>query len=175
MTKSGPGQRSGLSFGVRMVSGWKEIVEKHRGALGLAPPASLPELEAAEAKLGGFPDGLRGLLLQSNGVRDRIGYRIVWPIEEIVKQNVLFRGNPDFRELYMTFDSLLFFGEFGNGDQFAYAVHADGKVRNPDILVWDHETDERLWMAADLARFLERAVHDTLDHHVYDRLGRRLA
>lgn len=157
-----------------MVSGWKEIVEKHRGALGFAPPAGLRDLEAAEAKLGAFPDDLRALLLQSNGVRDQVGYRTIWSIEEIVKQNVLFRSNLDFRELYMTFDSLLFFGEFGNGDQFAHAVHADGKVRKPDILVWDHETDERLWMAAGLARFLERAANDTLDHHVYDRQGRPL-
>ncbi len=60
-----------------------------------------------------------------------------------------------FKELYMPFDHLVFFGEDGGGDLFAFAVHADGRNHKDDIYRWDHETDGRSWYAACLEQFLE--------------------
>ena len=54
----------------------------------------------------------------------------------------------------MPFDPLLFFGDAGNGDQFAYAIH-EAQVRRNDIFAWDHETDSRTWVAPSLERYLE--------------------
>jgi hypothetical protein len=54
----------------------------------------------------------------------------------------------------MPFDALLFFGDAGNGDQFAYGI-LDGEVRMPDIFAWDHENDSRYWVAPDLRQFIE--------------------
>jgi len=64
-------------------------------------------------------------------------------VERIAADNVGFRSNADFRELYMPFDPLLFFADAGNGDQFAFP-------RTPprdEVFVWDHEDDSRRWVA----------------------------
>nr|WP_280703686.1 hypothetical protein [Kitasatospora sp. GP82] len=44
----------------------------------------------------------------------------VWAIEQIVEQNLYFRSDGSFARLYMPFDALLFFGDNGGGDQFAF-------------------------------------------------------
>ncbi|MFC8130073.1 SMI1/KNR4 family protein [Streptomyces sp. NPDC057302] len=52
------------------------------------------------------------------------------------------------------FDALLFFGDNGGGDQFAF-------VRTPerdDIFAWDHGTDSRKWIAPHLESFLRDAL-----------------
>ncbi|MFC8033052.1 hypothetical protein ACFUVU_09590 [Streptomyces griseoincarnatus] len=41
----------------------------------------------------------------------------------------------------MPFDSLLFFGDNGGGDQFALVVAQE----RDDVFVWDHETGSRMW------------------------------
>jgi hypothetical protein len=57
--------------------------------------------------------------------------------------------------LYMPFDHLLFFGDYGGGDQFAFPIHADGEIHKLDIFRWDHETDARSWYAGGLEQFFE--------------------
>ena len=54
----------------------------------------------------------------------------------------------------MPFDSLLLFGQLGNGDLFAHPV-LDGAVRE-DVFVWDHEDDSRTWYGRDAADALQR-------------------
>ena len=78
----------------------------------------------------------------------------VWSLEQIVQQNLYFRTAPDFAGLYMPFDPLLFFGDKGGGDQFAFVV----TPRRPDIFVWDHESDSRRWVANDLSDYLGRSL-----------------
>jgi hypothetical protein len=56
----------------------------------------------------------------------------------------------------MPFDHLLFFGAGAGGDRFAFAIHADGKIHKHDIFRWNHETDERVWIANSLETFFER-------------------
>lgn len=51
----------------------------------------------------------------------------------------------------MSFDSLLFFGDNGGGDQFGFARTGTGM----DIFVWDHENDSRMWVASGLGPYLE--------------------
>ncbi len=50
-------------------------------------------------------------------------------------------GGPDFANLYMPFEAMLFFADAdaGNGDQFAFVI----RDRPADVFVWDHETDSR--------------------------------
>jgi len=55
----------------------------------------------------------------------------------------------------MPFNHLLFFGDAGNGDQFAFSIHADGKIYRPDVFVWNHEDDSRTWIAPSLKTFFE--------------------
>jgi hypothetical protein len=91
------------------------------------------------------PDELRELLRQTNGVCAEHGSGLVWSVEEIIKVNTEFRQRGDFAELYMSFDQLMFMGDNGGGDQFAYVRVPAG--RPDDVFVWDHETDERKWVA----------------------------
>ena len=101
-----------------------------------------------------FPAELVALLSESNGVLGEYGLGLVWPVERIVSDNVSFRANAEFREIYMPFDCLLFFGDAGNGDQFAFSI-CGGVIRSDDVFVWNHENDSRTWVAPSLRTYLE--------------------
>jgi hypothetical protein len=53
----------------------------------------------------------------------------------------------------MSFNSLLFFADAGNGDQFAFAIR-NGQIRSSDVYVWNHENDSRNWVAPSLEKYL---------------------
>jgi hypothetical protein len=101
-----------------------------------------------------FPAQLASLLKESNGVQGEYGLGLLWSVERIEEDNLKFRTFPDFRKLYMPFNALLFFGDAGNGDQFAYTI-LEGEVRRGDIFVWDHEDDSRIWVAPSLSVFYD--------------------
>jgi hypothetical protein len=134
---------------------WQELIRRLITDCEFAPPASLGRLAAAEQALGvELPGDLRSLLLESDGVLGEYGLGLVWSVERIETDNIAFRSNADFRELYMPFDHLLFFADAGNGDQFAFAILA-GAVRRPDVFAWNHEDDSRTWVAPSLEKYLE--------------------
>lgn len=134
---------------------WKQLVEQFSPSVTCHAAASESQLAAAESDLSiRFPNELRSCLLESNGIDGEYSLALVWPLERIVEDNKQFRGNSDFSELYMPFDSLLFFGDAGNGDQFAFAI-VGGQIRRSDVFVWNHEDDSRSWVAPSLAKFLE--------------------
>lgn len=133
---------------------WRELVQRfypeHLFQAGTGEAA----VSQAERRLGHpLPTDLRDLLGESNGVFGAYGLGLVWPISRIVEDNLAFRTNADFRELYMPFDSLLFFGDAGNGDQFAFRLVS--VLWDKDIYAWNHEDDSRTWVAPDLAQYLE--------------------
>lgn len=139
---------------------WRGRLAAFGDAARFAPPASPAALGSLETALGlALPDELRSLLAESDGPADRYGASVVWPAAEMARQNREFRTNPDFRRLYMPFDSLLFFGEAGNGDQFFHRI-LDGHVRHPDVYLWDHENDSRTWRAGSLAIFLPSVLQE---------------
>ena len=107
-----------------------------------------------------LPDDLRSLLAQSDGVEGIYGLDLVWPSARILDDNTKFRTLPTFRDLYMPFEPLLFFGDAGNGDQFAYRI-CGGRVR-PGIFLWNHENDSRSWAAPSLERYFEWTFAETL-------------
>jgi hypothetical protein len=131
---------------------WRErIIEA-----GFQPmaPASEEVIATAEAVVGcRLPEDLRALLLESDGATDAYGYEVVFAAERIESENRQMRTFPDFAELYMPFDPLLFFGAAGNGDLYAFRILA-GEVRDDTIFVWDHETDSRSDCSWGLERFL---------------------
>jgi hypothetical protein len=104
---------------------------------------------------------LRSCLLEADGVRGEYSLDLLWPIERIVADNRRFRSHPDFRELYMPFDCLLFFADAGNGDQFAYPILV-GAIRRNDIFVWNHEDDSRTWVAPSLKTYFEWLLTDRI-------------
>ena len=134
---------------------WRELIAKFYPDHEFRPGASEEQLTVAEARLGvALPAVIRDLLRDTNGAFGEYSLGLVWPLERIVKDNLEFRSFPDFRDLYMPFDPLLFFGDAGNGDQFAFVI-LDGVVQRPDVFVWNHEDDSRTWVAPDLERYFE--------------------
>jgi hypothetical protein len=137
---------------------WKEIVSTLGCYYEYAQPAEIGEIEQAEAVLDVlFPPELRSLLQETNGVIGAYGTDVIWDVSRIVTTNIEFRTLLDFRELYMPFDDLLFFGDAGDGNQFAYAI-LDGQVRSDTILMWDHEIDSREPVAQNLTQYLQMAL-----------------
>src|SRR4051794_19191043 len=106
---------------------WKEYLRGLTDKCEFATPAAVNRFVSAESALGvELPRDLRDLLGESDGVVGEYGEGLVWSLGTLIEENLTFRGNADFRGLYMPFDHLLFFGEAGNGDRFAFPVHADG-------------------------------------------------
>lgn len=77
-------------------------------------------------------------------------------------KNLEYRQYPGFKELYMPFNSLLFFSDTGNGDLFGYAI-LDGEIRWEYIFKWDHETDSRINVAMGLRDYFDRYLSYKLD------------
>ncbi|TLS41968.1 SMI1/KNR4 family protein [Streptomyces montanus] len=123
-------------------------------------PVDAVAMDAAEQRLGhSLPAELRALLLETDGIVGHYGTDTVWPLERIVEQNLHFRSSTAFAELYMPFDPLLFFGDNGAGDQFAFVR----TPRRPDIFVWEHEDDSRRWVASGLVDYLSRSLEEGED------------
>ena len=133
---------------------WRDLAEQTLAAR-TTDGVPVVDIESAESVLGvRLPSDLSELLSETDGVVTEHGLNLIWSLRRIVADNVAFRANAGFRELYMPFDPLLFFGDAGNGDQFAHVILA-GEVRMPDVFAWDHENDSRYWVAPDLRRFIE--------------------
>jgi hypothetical protein len=123
------------------------------------PPASTEDMDACEQALHHrCPDELRLLLAETNGIEDEFGTDILWNATRIGEDNRSFRENPDFAALYMPFDSLTFFADAGDGNQFAVAMRG-----NFEVYCWNHENDSRTWIAPSIIRFLEDYLTGKLD------------
>jgi hypothetical protein len=133
---------------------WMELIKELTNDCKFRVSVSESQLLEVEDSLNvKLPDTLKELLLESNGVIGEYGCEIVWTLERIKKDNIEFRNNLDFKDLYMPFDHLLFFSDAGNGDQFAYPI-LNGKIMKEDIYVWNHEDDSRTWISSNLSSFI---------------------
>lgn len=134
---------------------WREYISSLSDKAVFASPASWAVMDLAERALGvKFPDELRELLTESDGVEGEYGLGLLWPAERIHEDNLSVRSNGSFKDLYMPFDCLLFFADAGNGDQFAYPIQ-NGEIRRNDVFVWNHEDDSRTWVAPSLKQYFE--------------------
>ena len=133
---------------------WREITLEFSN-VELHDPTAEEDLVLIEERLGQpIPPSLRSLLTETDGINAEYGVEVVWSAERILVENASLRNDEQLRNLYMPFDPLLFFGDNGGGDQFAF-------VRTPerdDVFVWDHETDSRNWISPSLESFLRSAL-----------------
>ncbi|MFH8684023.1 SMI1/KNR4 family protein [Streptomyces lydicus] len=134
---------------------WREMIAGFGGQVDFHGPADSHILDQIEQQLDQpLPTPLKQLLLESDGLDDEFGTEVIWSAQRILDDNQQFRTEASFRDLYMPFDDVLFFGDNGGGDQFAF-------VRNPqrnDVFVWDHETDSRNWVSGSLEDYLHRSI-----------------
>jgi hypothetical protein len=135
---------------------WKAAAQQACSETEFGVPVAPPTLRAAERRLGRrLPAALADLLRETNGIGGPYGLDTVWSLERIVEDNLHFWSDPTFADLYMPFEPLLFFGDNGGGDQFAFVRVPDGR---PDVFVWEHEDDSRRWVARDLRDYLDRSL-----------------
>jgi|SoiMethySBSTD1v2_1073268.scaffolds.fasta_scaffold24178_7 SUKH superfamily protein len=142
---------------------WRKRLLKLCPGAELGPACAPVVLKKAEKALGvAFPEELRKLLADADGVVTEDGLDLIWPAARIREDNLAFRSNRDFEKLYMSFESLLFFADASNGDQFAFAI-CGGVISRSDVFVWDHETDSRNWVAPSLERYVEWLVSGKIE------------
>ena len=134
---------------------WTELIARLYDDAEFAEPTDDAEIDRIEQRLGQkIPDDLRALLRETGGVQADYGSGLVWSVQEIIEQNTEFRRNSDFAELYKPFDEVMFIGDNGGGDQFAYVFRTPDE-HPTEVFVWDHENDERIRVAGSLKGYLE--------------------
>lgn len=134
---------------------WKELVINLSGNHEFFEPNNAAIISEAENQLGlRMPSDLVSCLLETNGIDGEYGLGLIWPISRIVKDNLNFWSNADFKKLYMPFNHILFFADAGNGDQFFYPIIGN-QLSRQDVYVWNHEDDSRTWVAPSLEKYLE--------------------
>jgi hypothetical protein len=134
---------------------WRELARRLLPDAQFESGVDPSDLDPAAEALGeALPDELRSLLLETNGIIGSNGLDVVWRLDRIIADNRMFRTSSDFAELYLPFEGLLFFGDSGGGDQFAFVLRDNRR----DIFVWDHETDSRYWVAGYLQSYLTHAL-----------------
>ncbi|MGH3310380.1 MAG: SMI1/KNR4 family protein, partial [Streptomyces sp.] len=137
------------------VTMWRDLVQSFGVPVVFGQPTPQGSIESTESRLEqSLPEEIRSLLIEMNGLTGRYGIDIAWTAERIAQDNEAFRITPTFAELYSPFNSLIFFGDNGSGDQFAYQSNPP----RPDILVWDHETDKRKIVAPSLRAYLTSSL-----------------
>jgi hypothetical protein len=141
---------------------WMNLIKELTKDYKFHVPVTESQLLEVENSLNvELPNSLKELLLESNGVVGEYGCDIIWTLERIKTDNLEFRNNNDFKELYMPFDHLLFFSDAGNGDQFAFPI-LNGKIVKKDIYVWNHEDDSRTWISSSLSSFIQGWLNGTI-------------
>ncbi len=106
-----------------------------------------------------LPDELKKILLETNGVEDEYGCELVWNCGDLIQKNRCLREYEENKGLFMSFDSCLMFGEDGNGDQFFFPVLPNGEIKS-EILIWNHETDERVFHSCDFEQLFKRVIKE---------------
>lgn len=144
---------------------WIELIERITTECVFAPPAAPSDIVALEAQLGhALPASLKSLLSETNGVFwDYSQLDTVWSVDRIGRENQHYRQDPKLAEVYMTFDSLLFFADGGvDGILFAFPVTSKGSVRDREIFAWYPLEDSRPALAHSLEDYLTRWLGGSL-------------
>jgi cell wall assembly regulator SMI1 len=134
---------------------WHDLIHSLDPTAQYSTGADEAQLAEFKTSLGvALPEDLQALLRESNGVRDRYGFCIVWSSEEISRYNQEMRTLPLYINYYRPFVDLLFFADAGNGDRFAFPIQQE-KIQQGPVFAWNHEDDTRKVVAASLKSYLE--------------------
>ncbi|WP_366292726.1 SMI1/KNR4 family protein [Paenibacillus sp. AN1007] len=133
---------------------WKEYFKGISEECTFSSPAPADEILKVESLFHvTLPSELKEILLETNGVRAIYDLGLIWSADRIKNENRHYRDD-HFQEYYMPFNNLIFFGESGIGDLFAFPVTGEGLCRG-DVFVWNHENDSRKWVAPSVSKYVE--------------------
>ncbi|WP_153722895.1 SMI1/KNR4 family protein [Sporosarcina cascadiensis] len=134
---------------------WKSYINKISKDHSFAEPASEAEIFLLADELSvDLPRKLLELYSETNGVFDSFDCHLIWPVSRIIEDNMFFRNFDEYKEMYMSFDQLLFFSDNGCGDLFCNRI-LNGTIQTEDIYVWNQEDDSRTWDVASLETFIK--------------------
>jgi SUKH superfamily protein len=102
-----------------------------------------------------LPESLAELLRESNGVLVTFGQHLIWSTDEIARTNLEMRNDAQYRDNYMPFDHLLFFGDAGvDGIRFGFAL-IGGRIKKDWVYAWYPIEDERVLKTCSLRAYVE--------------------
>jgi hypothetical protein len=114
---------------------WRILAECDK-RVQLRPQATDADIARLRDFVGdSLPGGLEEFLRRSNGLLFDFD-PIVLPVDSIISATERIHSYPS----TLPSSHLLFFGDFGDGDMFAFAKRKDGEW-SPDVLWWEHERD----------------------------------
>jgi hypothetical protein len=144
-----------LTEQVAPLDSYVQVVKHCSQDCSFADPTMESTIAQAAQMLGQhFPPELQQLYQETNGIFADYA-ALVMSLSELVRENLELRNSEEFAEIYMPFESMLFFGDAGNGDLFGYAIAKDGTLQT-EIFGWNHENDSRIWVASNLKDYLVR-------------------
>lgn len=134
---------------------WKNYIHSISKEYNFRDPAAESEITQIKEELNvELPEKLIKLFDETNGVFDIYDFPLIWSAEQMIEENLFYRNDEEYKNIFMPFDHLLFFASAGNGDLFGYAI-LNGHIQKEDIYVWDHEDDSRRWIASSLEEFIK--------------------
>lgn len=135
---------------------WKELfteLSSNNKNVKLNPPATIDEILEVENILHlCLPDKLKNLLTEVNGDN-----WFIFSTKQIVETNTSLRE----LKCYMPLDCFLFVAGNGCGDYFGYAITGEG-IKDWEIYMWDHESDNRVFIANGLKDVIEKYYTDQI-------------
>lgn len=135
---------------------WKEFLTELAASsnnVRMNPPAARNDVLEVENKLDLiFPQRLKNLLSEFNGDN-----YFILSTKEIIEVNTNLRK----LTCYMPLNCLLFIAGNGCGDYFGYAITGEG-INDSQIYMWDHESDNRVYIADGLKDLIEKYYTDQI-------------
>lgn len=132
---------------------YNELAGKH-DYIKPNPPATQKQIFDVEKSLGNkLPADLKELLLKMNG-----DSWLVFSAEQIIETNLSARK----LDCYMPLDCLLFFSGNGCGDYYGYPITPQDGVRDDNVFMWEHESDNRIWKANNLEDTIKKYYNNEI-------------
>ena len=131
---------------------WRELISRLEPQPTFFQPVSTVAIAAVEQTLKTvFPEDLKSLLLETDGVLESYGLGVVWPLEKILQRNLALRRRERFR--LPAPDTHLYFADSGIGDYFLF--DRSHPASGSPVLVWNHEDDTTRHVASSFRAYLE--------------------
>ncbi len=133
-------------------------------------PTTPEQIKDVEQTLGvKFPDELRLLLSETNGVYERYGdgrqFEMVYSLDYIAEINLYYHTDAFCADNYMPFENLFFAQPGVDGVKFAFPITVTNKAKD-DIFVWwpQDDTRQRIGLASSLKGFLTEWLTGNLEY-----------
>lgn len=132
---------------------YKELLRKH-DYLTPNAPATQKQIADLEKAMGyKLPNDLKTFLCHMNG--DNF---LVFSTDQMIEINLSVRK----LGCFMPLDCMLFFAGNGCGDYYGYPITNEDGIRDDNVFIWEHESDNRIWKANTLEDAIKKYYNDEI-------------